>query len=78
MYLIAATFPTFDHARAARRSVMERLAILTFDAQLDGGHGDAMVVFRVRPSDVLACRGEIAYDGGTVVYERALGARRLM
>jgi hypothetical protein len=77
MQLIAATFLTFDAARATRRSAMAHLGLLTFDAQLDTEHGGAMVVFRVDPSDVATLREEIAAGTGTVVYEHALGARRL-
>jgi hypothetical protein len=77
MYLMAATFLTFDNARAVRRSAMQHLALHVFDVHLDTEHGGAMVVFRVDPSGVRALRDEIAAGTGTVVYERALGARRL-
>jgi hypothetical protein len=77
MVLLGATFLTFDHARAVRRSAMQHLALGSFDAHLDTEHGGAMVVFRVDPRDVPALRDEIAAGTGSVVYERALGARRL-
>jgi len=77
MYLMAATFSNFENARDARRAVMVHFSLPSFDAQLDIGHGDAMVVFRVNQSDRLALRDEIAQGAGKVVYERALGARLL-
>jgi hypothetical protein len=75
MHLIAATFLTFDTARAVRRSAMAHLGLVSFDAYLDSEHGGPMVVFRVDPSHAPALRDEIAAGSGTVVYERALGAR---
>ncbi|MGO9179755.1 MAG: hypothetical protein ACLQBX_05445 [Candidatus Limnocylindrales bacterium] len=77
MHLVAATFLTFDTARATRRSAMAHLALLTFDAQLDTEHGGAMMVFRVRMGDLGALYDEIAAGKGTVVYERALDVRKV-
>jgi len=56
---------------------MAHFSLPSFDAQLDIGHGDAMVVFRVNQSDRLALRDEIAQGAGNVVYEHSLGARLL-
>jgi hypothetical protein len=74
VYLLAVTFPTYEQARAARRSAMGQFSLASFDAQLDTGHGDAMVVFRVPPVDVTALRDVIAHGAGSIVYEHTVGA----